>query len=147
MAVGIEISAANFSAYLRCATKAYLMMTGQSAPSTYFSDLEASIARLYRERLPPHTFGRSGADVLVDFSNIGSANYSSMQSCRVSTDTMSYVTQPTDRRRDLQSGDLGERGCVPVALSPWHRPETFDQLVLGFGALAISQVLRKTPHL
>jgi hypothetical protein len=43
-----SITAAIFSAFLKCPTKAHLLAIGESAPSTYFADIEARISSAYK---------------------------------------------------------------------------------------------------
>src|SRR2546428_6536800 len=42
------ITAALFSAFLKCPTKAHLMAIGEPAPGTYFADIEARISSMYK---------------------------------------------------------------------------------------------------
>jgi hypothetical protein len=43
-----SITAAIFSAFVKCSTKAHLLAIGESAPSTYFADTEARISSAYK---------------------------------------------------------------------------------------------------
>ena len=43
-----SITAAVFSAFIKCPTKAYLLAIGAPAPSAYFADIEARIESLYK---------------------------------------------------------------------------------------------------
>jgi hypothetical protein len=51
---GTQITPAVFSAYLKCVSKAHLLITGQMAPSSYFVDNEAFITEGYRNRAVRH---------------------------------------------------------------------------------------------
>ena len=42
------ITAAIFSAFLKCPTKAYLLAIGEPAPGTYFADIETHISSMYK---------------------------------------------------------------------------------------------------
>src|SRR5260370_534680 len=42
------ITAAVFSAFIKCPTKAHLLAIGEHAPGAYFADIEARIASLYK---------------------------------------------------------------------------------------------------
>ena len=44
----IPITAAIFSAFLKCSTKAHLMATGERTPGTYFAHIEARISSMYK---------------------------------------------------------------------------------------------------
>ena len=43
-----SITAAVFFAFLKCPTKAYLLTIGESAPTTFFSEIEANISLMYK---------------------------------------------------------------------------------------------------
>jgi len=45
---GNPITAAVFSAFIKCPTKAYLLAIGEQAPGAYFADIEARIASLHK---------------------------------------------------------------------------------------------------
>ena len=42
------ITAAAFSAYLKCPTKAHLLVIGEPAPAAFFADIEAGISSMYK---------------------------------------------------------------------------------------------------
>ena len=42
------ITAAVFSAFLKCPTKAHLLAIGEPAPGTFFADIEARISSMYK---------------------------------------------------------------------------------------------------
>ena len=42
------ITAAVFTAFLKCPTKAHLLAIGESAPATFFTDIEARISSMYK---------------------------------------------------------------------------------------------------
>jgi hypothetical protein len=48
MGVSTQISAAIFSEFLKCPTKAHLSAIGEPAPGTFFVDIEARISYLYK---------------------------------------------------------------------------------------------------
>ena len=48
MGVSTQISAAIFSEFLKCPTKAHLSAIGEPAPGTFFVDIEARISSLYK---------------------------------------------------------------------------------------------------
>ena len=47
MDANIPITAAIFSAFLKCPTKAHLMAIGEPAPGAYFADIETRISSIY----------------------------------------------------------------------------------------------------
>lgn len=48
MGANNPITAALFSAFLKCPTKAYLMSIGEPAPDAHFADIEARISSMYK---------------------------------------------------------------------------------------------------
>jgi hypothetical protein len=51
---GTSITASVFSAYLKCALKAHLLVAGQTVPSSYFADNEEFIAKGYKTKALRH---------------------------------------------------------------------------------------------
>jgi hypothetical protein len=47
------ITAAVFSAFLKCPTKAHLVAIGEPAPGAYFADIEARISFMYKAAANP----------------------------------------------------------------------------------------------
>jgi len=48
MGASTQISAAIFSEFLKCPTKAHLLAIGEPAPGTFFVDLETRISSMYK---------------------------------------------------------------------------------------------------
>jgi hypothetical protein len=64
------ITAAVFSAFLKCPTKAHLLAIGESTPSSYFVNIEARISSMYKAVAKQRL--RVGAEVaeLLDFGQL-----------------------------------------------------------------------------
>ena len=64
------ITAAVFSAFLKCPTKAHLLAIGEPAPSSYFVNIEARISSMYKAVAKQRL--RVGAEVaeLLDFGQL-----------------------------------------------------------------------------
>ncbi|MFY9992876.1 MAG: hypothetical protein WAL40_17910, partial [Rhodoplanes sp.] len=64
------ITAAVFSAFLNCPTKAHLLAIGEPAPSSYFVNIEARISSMYKAVAKQRL--RVGAEVaeLLDFGQL-----------------------------------------------------------------------------
>src|SRR6266404_3071598 len=64
------ITAAVFSAFIKCPTKAHLLAIGEHAPGAYFADIEARIASLYKAAAKRRL--RVGAEVAepIDFGEL-----------------------------------------------------------------------------
>jgi|ERR1700730_3993737 len=56
-----SITAAMFSAFLKCPTKAYLIAIGEPAPNPFFADIEARILSMYKSEVTRRL--RAGAGV------------------------------------------------------------------------------------
>jgi predicted RecB family nuclease len=136
------ITAAVFSAFLKCPTKAHLLAIGQPAPGAYFADIEALISSKYKavvKRQP-----RMGAEVaeLLEFGQLRrSLDYETITH-HVDCETAVYdFALPQNRPGGRQPQKLKPTGTfVPVLFLPWDKPDLSDSLLLCFGALALSQV-------
>jgi hypothetical protein len=62
MNTGDSITAAVFTAFLECPTKAHLLVIGESAPATFFTDIVARISSMYKSVASRRM--RVGADVV-----------------------------------------------------------------------------------
>jgi hypothetical protein len=48
MGTNNSITAAVFIAFLKCPTKAHLLATGEPAPATFFTDIEARLSSMFK---------------------------------------------------------------------------------------------------
>ncbi len=135
------ITAAVFSAFRKCPTKAHLVAIGEPAPDAFFADIEAHISSTYKaaakRRLP------IGAEIaeLLDFGHLWrSLDYETITH-HVDCDTAVYdFVPPPHRPGGRQPQESSPSGTlVPVLFLPWDKPGLSDSLLVCFGALALSQ--------
>jgi hypothetical protein len=134
------ITAAVFSAFLKCPTKAHFLAIGEPAPDSFFADIEARISTMYRTAA---TRLHIGADVIrpLAFSQLQRGIDNVSVTHHIDCDTVVYVLAlPPRRLEDRQSQQIPPLGTlVPVLFLPSDKPDISDNLRLCFGALALSQ--------
>jgi predicted RecB family nuclease len=141
MGASNPITAAVFSAFLKCATKAHLLAIGEPAPSSYFVNIEERISSMYKAVAKQRL--RVGAEVaeLLDFGELWrSLDYEAITH-HVDCETAVYdFALPPHRPEDRQPHQSTPSSTfVPVLFLPWDKPGISDNLRLCFGALALSQ--------
>jgi hypothetical protein len=135
------ITAAAFSAFLKCPTKAHLLVIGEPAPAAFFADIEARISSMYKAAAKRRLGVRNGAAEPLDFAQVwGSLDYEA-SAHHVDCETAVYDFVPESHRPGgRQPQDSSPSGPLePVLFLPWDKPELSDSLLLCFGALALSQ--------
>jgi predicted RecB family nuclease len=140
MGTSTLITAAEFSAFLKCPTKAHLLANGEPPPGSYFADIEGHISLMYkvvaRRRL------RVGAEVVrfLDFRQPHSCQNKAITYYVDCEATVYDFELPSRRRGDCDSQQSRPSGTVvPVLFLPWDKPDISDKLRLCFGALALAQ--------
>jgi predicted RecB family nuclease len=135
------ITAAIFSAFLKCPTKAHLMSIGEPAPSTHLADIEARTSSMYKAAAKPRS--PIGAEVaqLLDFNELWRSREHDAITHHVDCDTAVYdFALPLCRPKVRQRQNLSPSDTfVPILFVPWNKPGLSDRLVVCFGALALSQ--------
>ena len=135
------ITAAIFSAFLKCPTKAHLMSIGEPAPSTHLADIEARTLSMYKAAAKPRS--PIGAEVaqLLDFNALWRSREHDAITHHVDCDTAVYdFALPLYRPKAPQRQNLPPSDTfVPILFVPWNKPGLSDRLVVCFGALALSQ--------
>ena len=134
------ITAAIFSAFLKCPTKAHLMSIGEPARSTHIADIEARTLSMYKAAAKPRP--PIGAEVaqLLDFNELWRSREHDAITHHVDCDTAVYdfAYRCTDRKR-LNGRTCRIRHLFPDSVFTWNKPGLSDKLVVCFGALALSQ--------
>ena len=142
MNTGDSITAAVFTAFLKCPTKAHLLAIGESAPATFFTDIEARISSMYKSVASRRM--RVGADAVepLDFGALWRSRGHEAIAHPVDCETAVYnFVVPSDEPADGQSQESAISGAfVPVLYSPWDRPDVSASLLVCFSALALAQV-------
>ena len=65
-----QITAAGFSAFVKCPTKAYLLAIGEAAPKSYFTALQTRISSTYKAIAARHFFAGAAGDELCSFEQL-----------------------------------------------------------------------------
>jgi predicted RecB family nuclease len=142
-----SITAAIFSAFLKCPTKAHLLAIGESAPSTYFADIEVRISSMYkvmaRRRLRVETEFAGPLDFGQLWCNSNCATVAHDVDCETAVYDSTLPQRGPVRRRSRETSPSGV--FVPILLLPWDKPNLSDKLLVGFGALALSQATGSLP--
>jgi len=133
------ITAAVFSAFVKCPTKAHLLAIGERPPGTFFADIEARMSSMYKAKWRLCV----GADVAepLDFGQAcRSPDYATVTH-EVDCETANYdFALPPHRPGHRQQRKLKPLVTfVPVLLSPWDKLDASESLMVCFGALALSQ--------
>jgi hypothetical protein len=138
-----QISAAVFSAFVKCPTKAHLLAIGEPAPGAFFVDIEARISSMYKPfaKRQLHT-GAKVAD-LLEFGQIWCSLNDGTIPHYVDCDTVVYdFALPQRRHEARQPQESSPSGnVVPVLFLPSDKPNLSDNLLVCFGALALSQAI------
>jgi predicted RecB family nuclease len=134
------ITASLFSAFLKCPTKGYFLAVGETAPDTFFTDIESRISSMYKS-VATRQF-RDGAQV-SDSLNFGdlrrNLDYDAI-TYHVDCGTAVYNLALPEGRSGRHHPKSPTGIFVPVLFLPWNKPDRCDSMVLSFGALALSQV-------
>src|ERR1700677_1799453 len=145
MELNKQITAAIFSAFVKCPTKAYLLASGEHTPDAYFTELRTRVSSNYkkiasRQVLPASASRQAGIcslDQLLCDQEVKTADR------QVDCETAVYDFPSTKRasyRNHVLSGNT-----IPILFVPSEKPDSSDSLLTCFGALALSQVIGKLP--
>jgi predicted RecB family nuclease len=138
MDASANITAAVFTAYLKCPTKAYLMALREKPPDTFVADTCRRISAAYKAKV----IGSSGA-VPIDFSQLPDDLAIEVTNSFVDCETTSYAPgQPGSVKTDrLRPKSRHCQDLVPILYSAWDKIDQSDNLLICFGALAIGQAI------
>jgi predicted RecB family nuclease len=145
---GFSITAGVFSAYLKCATKAYLSATGETAPICFFVSTKARISTAFKANVVRDLLDGSPRIEPIDFARVGRNLPDYGIAYYVDCDTVVYRWPPPsleylDRRTNKSTA---AHRYIPVMYVAREKIEPSDILLLCFGALAISQVTGMIPE-
>jgi predicted RecB family nuclease len=134
MDAGNPITAAVFSAFIKCPTKAYLLAIGEPAPGAYFADIETRIASLYKATAKRRL--RVGTEVVkpINFGELWRSPDYAAVTHEVNCETAVYDFALPQRKPRGRQGPF-----VPLLFSPWDKPYLSDKLLVCFGALSLLQ--------
>jgi predicted RecB family nuclease len=126
------ISAATFSAYLKCPTKALLLAQGERPADTFFTHVEQEISNAYRttvKNIPS-----------IDFCDLTRGTRIEKTPTFVDSTTAYYITGPSEAieadgvKTQMHCGEY-----IPILRLPWEKVGQSDELLVSFCALAIGQ--------
>ena len=131
------ITAAVFSAFLNCPTKAHLLAIGAQSPDSYFADIEAHISSMYKAAARQELRVRVEVAETLDFGQLErkfdyetSTHY---VDCQTAVYKFPWPRRPKKRQTHPSARS---RTFVPVLFSPSDKPDISDKIRLCFGALA-----------
>lgn len=133
------ITAVVFSAFLKCPTKAYLLMTGGTTSNTFFADIEARITAMYTAAAEERSHSAAATPLAFDqiVYGLDCETPPRYVDCRTAVYDITVAPKP---KRDRAQKSSPSGTFRPVLFSPWDRLELTDNLLVCFGALALSQV-------
>jgi predicted RecB family nuclease len=137
-----SITAAVFSAFVKCPTKAHLLTIGERPPSTFFADIEARISSMYKEMAKRHLRVLAEVGDVLDCGHVRcNFDYATITQS-VDCETALYDFTPSPHRpRRRQSQKLKPSHIFsPILFKPWSKVDVSDNLLMCFGALALSQI-------
>lgn len=141
MGASNPITAAVFSAFIKCPTKAYFLATGNPAPGTFFGDVEARINSMYKSAAKRQLRVGGAVSEPVDFGPLRRSVDFDPTTHYVDCETVVYdfalLSSSSAARHPSES--TRSRSFVPVLFLPWEKPNLADSLSVCFGALALSQ--------
>ena len=136
------VTAAVFSAFIKCPMKAHLLVIGTPASGTFFADIETRMSSMYKAEAKQHLRVETDVGEPLNFGQIWRAPDCAAVSGEVDCETAIYdFALPPRRPGRRQPQKLKPSGAfVPVSFLPWDKPDVSDTLVVCFGALALSQL-------
>jgi predicted RecB family nuclease len=142
-------TAAVFSAFLKCQTKAYLVAVGEAPPDTFFSDIEQRISTRFKATAKPPLATGSNVEGFLEFQrshfahNLGSATH------LVDCDSATYDLSPSlsEQGRPTPSKLPVSDAVLPVLFVPSDKPSLSESLLLCFGAVALEQFTGVRPNI
>jgi hypothetical protein len=107
------ITAAVFSAFLKCPTKAHLLVIGEPAPGAFFANIEARISSMYKAAAKRRLGVGTGRPEFLDFAQVrGGIDYEA-RTYHVDCETAVYdFAPPSDRPGGGQPQDSSPSGAL-----------------------------------
>ena len=137
------ITAAVFSAFLKCPTKAHLLMIGAPNPGTFFADIETRISSMYKVAAQRRLCAEIEFDQTLDFGHMDySLNHEGVPrfvDCK--TAVYDSVLPPYKPKGHRSQESAPSKTLLPLLFLPWDKPELSDSLLMCFGALALTLLI------
>ncbi|MPR12797.1 IS66 family transposase [Microvirga tunisiensis] len=148
-AASFPVSLTMFASYLNCKTKYVLSKKEVPEPPAFFSQTAERILEAYRAKAAAAL--RMGANnVLLPFTSIPYTTEDPRQCiCSVDCHAAVYNPRPGPHSSQLAAISFPKDQCtyLPLIYSPHERVTASDRIVLGFAALAVSEVTGRVPDL
>src|SRR5215469_295227 len=136
-----SITAAVFSAFIKCPTKAHLLAIGESPPGNFFADVEARLSSMYKAVATRRLYVGEEEAGPLEFGQLRrSPDYATIThdvDCETAVYDFALPPHRPGRRQPQKSKP--SRTFVPVLLLPRDKLDVSDELMVCFGALALSQ--------
>jgi CRISPR/Cas system-associated exonuclease Cas4 (RecB family) len=136
-----SITAAVFSAFIKCPTKAHLLAIGESPPGTFFAEVEGRMSSMYKEMAKRRLRGGAEEADPLEFGQLWrSLDYATIThdvDCETAVYDFALTAHRPESRQPQKS--KASRNFVPVLLIPRDKLDVSDSLVVCFGALALLQ--------
>lgn len=134
------VTAEQFLAFLKCPTKAYFLAHREHPPETYFSNLETEIASRYKLRAWRMLQDRNEPAKPLTFEQMADGDSLATITRWFECDTAVFdSTLFSNGAVELHARKSVVGPIVPVVFTPWEKPTLSDNLLLCFGAIALSQ--------
>src|SRR4051812_27424030 len=132
---GTPITLAVFSAYLKCVSKAHLLITGQAAPSSYFVSNEAFITDGYRNSAVRHLQESLPGFEPIAFSDVTRDIGDHQTTSYVDCGTVTYSCLEARARRKLTTRDAASGHSYTPVLGgfKWSSQHGLCELIGGTG--------------
>jgi hypothetical protein len=138
-----QITAAGFSAFVKCPTKAYLLAISETAPESYFAALHSRISSTYKAMAAPHLFAGAAGGELCSFEQLRNDQNGEIIVRHVDCETAVYDFGRPSRLGNHSPSLSGV--TIPVLFVPWEKPDVSDNALACFGALALCQFAGTLP--
>ena len=138
-----QVTAAIFSAFIKCPTKAYLLASCEHKLDAYFAEMSTRISSAYKNITCRKVLLGSWRGVICHFEQLLRNQEGENKHYHVDCETAVYDLLRTKRAgsgRHVLSGNT-----IPILFVPWEKPDSSDILLICFGALALAQVVTKMP--
>lgn len=143
MELDSQITATEYSAFVKCPTKAYLLATGEPAPQSYFAALETRVSSSYKIIAKRQRLVCAPEGEFCNFEQFRCNQEGKVLARHVDCETAVFDLGRTGSACDRSRSKSGM--TAPVLFVPWEKPDVSDNLLACFGALVLCQVAGTLP--
>jgi predicted RecB family nuclease len=146
MKTGKPFTAAVFSAFLKCQTKAYLIAAGEAPSDASFSDIEERISTRFKAAAKNHL---SITENVGEYTDLGRVSHDlSLETTVhfVDCDSAIFGFSSSSGNGGRQVRELPvSDAVVPILFVPWDKLSLSERLLICFGAVALEQFTTVLP--